>query len=81
MRNLDISQLRSRQRIVTQTIALDLFGQGCAGVTYSSNLDGGECVALFEGRAIVQPYGAAQRIAADDEDLTAVCGAWGIALE
>jgi hypothetical protein len=81
MHNLDISQLRSRQRVVTQTVALDLFGRGCAGITYNSNLDGGECVALFEGRAEIQPYGAAQRIDADDVDLKAVCAAWGVAVE
>jgi RES domain len=81
MRNLDISQLRSSQRVVTQTIALDLYGQGCAGIAYNSNLDGGACVALFEGRADVQLYGAAQQIDAGDPDLKSVCTAWGIAVE
>jgi hypothetical protein len=81
MRNLDISQLRSSQRIVTQTIALDLHGQGCAGIAYKSNLDGQGCVAIFEGRVEVHRYGAAQAIPADDDDLTAVCGAWGITIE
>jgi hypothetical protein len=81
MRNLDISQLRSSQRIVTQTIALDLHGRGCAGIAYNSNLNSGQCVALFEGRADIHPYGIAQTIPADDPDLKAVCGAWGIAVE
>lgn len=51
MHHLDISQLRSDQRIVTQTIALDLRTQGKAGISYKSNLDGEVCVAVFEGRA------------------------------
>jgi RES domain len=81
MRNLDISQLRSPQRIVTRTIALDLYGQGYAGITYNSNLDGESCVAIFEDRVDLQRYGAAQAIPVDDPDLTAVCRAWGIAIE
>lgn len=81
MRNLDISQVRSPQRVVTQTIALDLHGRGYAGIAYNSNLDGGPCVALFEGRATIRRYGKAQPIDAADPDLTAVCRAWGIAVE
>lgn len=76
MRHLDISQLRSTQRIVSQTIALELYDQGRAGILYRSTLDDELCVAVFEGRGILRPYGAEQTIEADDEDLVTVCMAW-----
>jgi hypothetical protein len=66
---------------VTQTIALDLHGQGCAGILYQSNLDGESCVAIFEDRVDVQRYGVPQAIPADDPDLTAVCDGWGIVVD
>jgi hypothetical protein len=72
MRHLDIAQLRSGQRIVTQTIALDLHGSGHAGVAYRSNLDNQECVAIFEQRALIQRWGASQNIERDDVDLVAI---------
>lgn len=81
MKHLDISQLRSHQRVVTQTIALELFTAGKAGIAYRSNLDDERCVALFEGCASLTPYGGPQIIEADDEDLIAVCSAWHIEME
>jgi hypothetical protein len=71
MRHLDISNLRSSQRIVTQTISLDLWTQGKAGILYRSDLDSESCLALFEGGPLLSPYGRAGRIAADDPDLIA----------
>lgn len=53
MRHLDISELRSRYRQVTQALSRWLFDQGAAGILYRSNLDNLPCVALFEGRATV----------------------------
>jgi hypothetical protein len=76
MRHLDISQVRSAQRIVTQTIALDLHGSGYAGVAYRSNLDNQECVAIFEQRVVIRRWGSHQRIERDDADLVAVAKAW-----
>lgn len=76
MRHLDISQLRSSQRIVTQTIALDLHGSGHAGVAYRSNIDSQACVAIFEQRAVIRPWGAGQSIERDDVDLVAVAKDW-----
>lgn len=51
MQHLDISQVRSKSRIVTQTISRSLYEEGYAGVRFRSNLDDAECFALFEGRA------------------------------
>jgi hypothetical protein len=81
MRHLDISQLRSDQRIVTQTIALDLRTEGKPGISYKSNLDGEVCVAVFEGRAQIARYGPHRTIAADDPDLLAAVGPWDLRIE
>jgi hypothetical protein len=81
MRHVDISQLRSEQRIVTQTIALELWAQGKAGVAYNSNLDGQPCIAIFEGRTSITPYGADREITADDPDLVAAVGPWRLRIE
>lgn len=51
VRHLDISELRGRERRVTQHLARHLFAtRGAAGVVYRSHLDDGHCLALFEGR-------------------------------
>lgn len=81
MRHLDISHLRSSQRIVTQTIALDLWTDGKAGILYKSNLDGEACVALFEGVATISPYGRPGTIPADDPDLLAAAEPWHLEIE
>jgi hypothetical protein len=76
MRHLDISQLRSSQRIVTQTIALDLHGAGHAAVAYRSNLDNEECIAIFERRVVMRPWGPSQTLERDDADLVALANDW-----
>jgi hypothetical protein len=76
MRHLDIAELRSSQRIVTQTIAMDLHGAGHAGVTYRSNLDNEECIAIFEQRVAIRQWGPGQRIERDDIDLVRVAKDW-----
>lgn len=81
MRHLDISQLRSDQRIVTQTIALGLRTQGKAGISYKSNIDGEVCVAVFEGRTQIMRYGPHRTIAADDVDLLAAAEPWDLHIE
>jgi len=57
MPQLDISQVRSKTRVVTQTIGRSLFEEGNAGVRFRSNLDDRECFALFEGHATLEPTG------------------------
>jgi hypothetical protein len=81
MRHLDISQLRSTQRVVTQTIALELYVAGTSGIAYRSTLDNERCLAVFEDRATLTPYGRPQQLEADDEDLIAVCAAWRLEIE
>ena len=81
MRYLDISRLRSNQRIVTQTIALELRTQGKAGLAYRANLDGGPCIAVFEGRTIVSRYGRHQQLSASDKDLIAAAAPWDLSID
>ena len=80
-RHLDISQLRSDQRIVTQTIALELWTEGKAGIAYSSNIDGQPCVAIFEDRTTIARYGPHRSISADDGDLLAATAPWNLVIE
>jgi hypothetical protein len=73
MDHLDISQVRSRDRIVTQTIGRSLFTRGYAGVAFGSNLDDERCVAIFEGRAELVPDGARVELTPDLPQLVQVC--------
>ncbi|HZJ51971.1 MAG TPA: RES family NAD+ phosphorylase [Actinomycetota bacterium] len=57
MQHLDISQVRSKSRNVTQTISRSLYEEGYAGLRFRSNLDDAECFALFEGRARLEATG------------------------
>lgn len=49
--HLDVTDISSRQRALTQGLARALYDDSAAGVRYSSNIDGLACVGLFEGRA------------------------------
>ena len=55
MQHLDISEVRSRSRPVTQAISRSLYDEGAAGVRFRSNLDDQPCTALFEGRGPTTP--------------------------
>ncbi|MCV7029238.1 RES family NAD+ phosphorylase [Mycobacterium sherrisii] len=57
LKHLDLHEITTRRRIVTQTIAGDLFDTGVAAVRFPSSLDGKPCVALFEGRGDAHPAG------------------------
>lgn len=80
--HLDLHEITTSRRIITQTIAADLFDRGAGAVRFPSRLDGGACVALFEGRGIASSEG--DPIALTDpppEPLTIVTTAWGLVLE
>lgn len=81
MEHLDIAEVRSKDRIVTQTIALDLWADGKAGVLYRSNVDDELCVAIFEGRTEITRYGPARPIPADHPDLAHVANSWELQVE
>lgn len=67
MEHLDISQIRSEDRIVTQTIGRSLHADGAAGIAFGSNRDDQPCFALFEGRAALEPLEPPVVVALDDE--------------
>jgi RES domain-containing protein len=82
MQHLDLPEITTRRRPITQTIAADLFDRGVSAVRFPSKLDGNPCFALFEGRG--------EMIQADDpvaltdpppEALTNVTAPWRLALE
>ena len=80
MRHLDISELRSRARPVTQAISRSLFDGGAAGVRFRSNLDDLPCTALFETRARLEPAGSAIRLTQDLPELLQVCSEYSLVL-
>lgn len=79
--HLDVAQIRSRDRIVTQTVGRSLFRRGFAGVAFGSNLDDGRCVALFEGRSRLLQTGTALTLTPDLPALIDVCDELGLRLE
>lgn len=50
LEHLDISELRSKIRPVTQAISRDLYEQGAAGLLFKSGIDDERCAVLFEDR-------------------------------
>ncbi len=81
MKNLDISQVRSKTRVVTQTITGSLYDQGTAGILFRSNLDDRPCLALFEGRARLVPDGEAVPLIPPPRGLVRVCREFQLTLE
>lgn len=82
LQHLDLHEITTSRRTVTQTVAADLYDRGAAAVRFPSRLDGNVCIALFERRGAVLLTGAL--VALTDpppEPLTNVTGPWRLALE
>jgi hypothetical protein len=82
MQHLDLHEITTGRRSVTQTIAADLLNCGASTVRFPSRLDGTACVALFEDRGTA--LAAADPIALTDpppEPLTNVAATWRLVLE
>lgn len=80
--HLDLHEITTRRRPVTQTIAGELYNRGVAAVRFPSRLDGNACLAVFEGR--VELHLAGEVVALTDpppEELLKVCGPWKLQLE
>lgn len=81
--HLDLHEITSRRRVVTQTIAADLFDRCNAGaLRFPSRLDGKPALVVFEGRG--ELVAAGDPVALNDhapEVLLAVCREWGLELE
>jgi hypothetical protein len=80
MDHLDISQVRSRDRIVTQAMSRALYVRLYGGVRFGSNLDDRPCYALFEGRAELEPDGEPLELTPELEPLRRVCDELGLRL-
>ena len=78
MDHLDIAQVRSRDRIVTQAMSRALYERRYAGVRFGSNLDDRPCYALFEGRAELHGDGEPLELSPDLEPLRQVCDEFGL---
>lgn len=50
MRHLDLHEITTSRRVVTQAIAGNIYDDGEAAIRFPSCLDGNPCVAVFEGR-------------------------------
>jgi hypothetical protein len=81
MAYLDVSQITSKNRIVTQIISRDLYERGAAGILFNSNQDGHGCLALMEGRAQLQAAGEAIPLTEDLPDLLRVCSEYNLILK
>jgi RES domain len=80
MDHLDIAQVRSRDRIVTQTVGRILYERAYAGVRFGSNIDDRPCYALFEGRAELEANGEPLELTPDLGPLRRVCDEFGLTL-
>jgi RES domain len=82
MAHLDISEVRSRTRVVTQHIGRALYEAGAAGVRFGSNLDDRPCFAVFEarGRLVAVPAEPPLRLTTDLAILVQVCAEYGLHL-
>lgn len=82
LEHLDLHEITTPRRAITQTVAAELFDHGAAAVRFPSRLDGEACVALFEGRG--QIFLTAGLVALTDpapQALTNVAAPWRLKLE
>jgi hypothetical protein len=82
MAHLDIAEVRSRTRVVTQAIGRSLYEHGAAGVRFGSNLDDQPCFAMFEARGRLEPHGSEPPLplTVDLAVLVQVCDEYGLRL-
>ncbi|MCW3004768.1 MAG: hypothetical protein JWQ20_4066 [Conexibacter sp.] len=82
MAHLDIAEVRSRTRVVTQQIGRALYQAGAAGVRFGSNLDDRPCFAVFEarGRLVGLTTEPPLQLTADLAILVQVCDEYGLRL-
>jgi hypothetical protein len=81
MEHLDIAQVRSKTRPLTQAIGRELYDQGAAGLLFRSNLDARQCVVLFEGRgSLIRTDEPQIELTEDIGELQQVCSEFGLIL-
>lgn len=77
---LDISEIRSDARIITQTISGSLYDEGAAGIRFRSRLDDLPCIVLFDGRAILSSAGDPLPLTNPIPALLQVCDEYNLVL-
>jgi hypothetical protein len=81
MDHLNISEIRSGNRAVTQAISRDLYEQGAAGILFRSNLDDHRCLVVFEYAGELEDAGEPVIYLSDDvPELVEVCRQYGLLL-
>lgn len=78
MDHFDISEVRSKNRPVTQAVSRDLYERGAAAIRFRSNLDDRPCIVALEGRARFVERGPAIPLVDDLPELLEVCADFGI---
>jgi hypothetical protein len=82
LEHLDLHEITARRRVVTQSIAADLFEHGVAALRFPSRLDGLPALALFEGRAELEQVGEPIKLTDPaPEPLLVVSREWSLAME
>lgn len=82
MEHLDMVEVMSSNRVVTQTVAADLFDQGAGAIRFASHIDGGVCVAVLEYRGDLEPVDAPVLLTDPSPPvLLQVASEWGLTLE
>ena len=81
-RALDLHEITTSRRAITQTIAADLSDQGASALRFPSRLDGNACVALFEDHGTATAAGDVVALTEPPpEPLTNVTAPWRLVLE
>jgi len=80
IKRLSLAHLRTRERMITQSISRTFFNDGKAGIHFRSRLDRRSCYALFEGRALLRQTAAAIPLIGDIPELMQVCGEFTLVL-
>ncbi len=78
--HLDISAVRAKDRIVTQTLSRSLYDGGASGIAFGSNENDRLCYACFEARARLRARGPAAPLTDDHPDLIDAAKAMGLVL-
>ena len=79
--HLNIPEIQSSDRDLTQAIAKALQRAGAAGILYPSKFDIGRCLALFEGRAELLPAGEPRSLTDSLPELEEVCREFRLRLD
>ena len=81
MQHLDLHEITTRRRVVTQTIAGDLYDEGVAAIRFPSHLDGNPCIAVFERRGELEHRGPIVALTEPaPQQLLDVAAAWRLTL-